>query len=326
MTDVVDRLEFDSEELLPDAWRQAAAGGPLWAFNPTLVRAGEGWLMAYRIIMPDRLRRLALCLLDRQLRVVPGSAFALSDLIRFPPTANYPAVVHSWFADPRLYCWDDRLFIYWNSGWHEPANHQFLLELDPATWAPAGRPRELTCAGGRRPLEKNWTFFRDARRDTYCIYSVTPHRVLRAQIEGGEGVRCEELASENFTIDGYPPCHGGLRGGAPPVFHQGRFWSFVHSIHDGADGYRYESAVYCFGGDPPFAPLTEPVTTLDLSGACRASRRLPKLNPAVGAVEYACGAAIDGDHWLVSLGVNDERCVIARVPHARVVASMRMRS
>lgn len=326
MTDVVDRLEFDSEELLPDAWRPAAAGGPLWAFNPALVRAGEGWLMAYRMILPDRLRRLALCLLDRQLRVVPGSAFALSDHIRFPPIANYPAVVHSWFADPRLYWWDDRLFIYWNSGWHEPANHQFLLELDPGTWAPRGWPRELTCVGGRRSLEKNWMFFRDARRDTYCIYSVTPHRVLRAHIEGGEDVRCEELASEEFTLGSYPPCHGGLRGGAPPVFHQGRFWSFVHSIHDGADGYRYESAVYCFGGDPPFAPLTEPVTTLDLSGDCRASRRLPKLNPAVGAVEYACGAAIDGDHWLVSLGVNDERCVIARVPHARVVASMRMRS
>lgn len=323
MTATADRVEFDSTDLLPDVWRPAAAAGRVWAFNPALIRAGEGWLMAYRMILADGVRRLAICLLDSRLRVVRGSAFAVSDQIRFPPTAQYPNVVHSWFADPRLYRWDDRLFLYWNSGWHEPANHQFLHELDPATWAPVGWPRELTCVGGRRPLEKNWTFFRDARRDIYCVYSITPHRVLRASIEGGEAVRCEEFASHELTLGDYPPCHGGLRGGAPPVFHEGRFWSFVHSIHDCVDGYRYESAVYCFAGDPPFAPLAEPVATLDLAGPCRSSRHLPQLNPAVASVEYPCGAAIDGDDWLVSLGVNDERCVIARIPHAGVVASVR---
>lgn len=322
MTAPIERFEFDPEQLVPDAWRLAAAGGPVWTFNPSLVRAGDGWLMAYRVILRDRLRRLALCLLDGRLRVVPGSAVPLSDRLRFPQGSEYPSVVHSWFADPRLYRLDGRLFIYWNSGWHEPENQQFLHELDPCALAPIGWPRALTCAGGRRPLEKNWTFFQDARRDTYCIYSITPHRVLRASIEGGGDVRCEELASEDFTLHGYPPCHGGLRGGAPPVLHEGRFWSFVHSIHDGADGYRYESAVYCFGSSPPFAPLTEPAAILDLAGPCRMSRHLPQLNPAVGSVEYPCGAEIDRDHWLVSLGVNDERCVIARIPHAAVVASM----
>lgn len=325
MSTITERVEIDSHELLPDAWRPVAATGSVWAFNPALIRAGEGWLMAYRMILPDRMRRLAMCLLDRRLRVVCGSACAVSDHIRFPPTARYPTVVHSWFADPRLYRWDDRLFLYWNSGWHEPANHQFLQELDPTTWFPVGWPRELTCGGGRQPIEKNWTFFRDVHRDIYCVYSISPHRVLRTTLEGGADLRCEEVAREAFTLDGYPPCHGGLRGGAPPVFHEGRFWSFVHSIHDGADGFRYESAAYCFAGDPPFAPVAEPVATLDLAGPCRSSRRLPQLNPAVASVEYPCGAAVDGDHWLVSLGVNDERCMIARIAHADVVASMRPR-
>lgn len=325
MTTAVERFEIDVEELVPAAWRPAAAAGPVWAFNPALVRAGADWLMAYRMILPDQQRRLGMCLLDGRLRVVQGSAFPVSDHLRFPAGDRYPSVVHAWFADPRLYRWDDRLVLYWNSGWHEPANHQFLQELDRATWAPVGRPRELVC-GDRRPLEKNWMFFRDARRDTYCVYSVTPHRVMRATFTGDDTVRCEEVACEAFAIGGYPPCHGGLRGGTPPVFHAGRFWSFVHSIHDGIGGYRYESAAYCFAAEPPFAPLTEPVATLDLAGPARSSRRLPRLNPAVASVEYPCGAAVDGDHWLVSLGVNDERCVIARVPHADVVASMRMLS
>lgn len=138
MTATVERIEFDSNELLPDAWRPAAAAGPVWAFNPALIHEGEGWLMAYRMILPDGMRRLAMCLLDDRLRIVHGSACAVSDQIRFPPTARYPTVVQSWFADPRLYRWDNRLFLYWNSGWHEPANHQFLHELDPTTWAPVG--------------------------------------------------------------------------------------------------------------------------------------------------------------------------------------------
>lgn len=323
MSVAVDHVVFDSHDLLPDAWRAAAGTAPPWAFNPALIRDGQGWLMAYRVILPDLMRRIAICRLDGKLRVVPGSPCAVSDLIRFPPTARYPDVALSWFADPRLYRWDDRLFLYWNSGWHEPANHQFLHELDPATWAPMGWPRELTCHGERRPIEKNWTFFRDAHRHLHCIYSITPHRVLQATMETGDDVRCAEVASQDFPLGSYPPCHGGLRGGAPPVLHDGRFWSFVHSIHDGATGYRYESAAYCFAAEPPFSPLAEPVTTLDLAGRCRASRHLPQLNPAVASVAYPCGAVIDGDHWLVSLGINDERCAIARVAHADVVATLR---
>lgn len=323
MTMAADPIVFDADDLLPDAWRAAAGTTAVWAFNPALVREGEGWIMAYRMILPDRVRRIAMCRLDRGLRVVPGSPHAISDHLRFPATARYPDIVHAYFADPRLYRWDERLFLYWNSGWHEPANHQFLHELDPVTWAPVGRPRELTRCGERRPIEKNWTFFRDPRGAMYCVYSITPHRVLRVSLEGGEDIHGEEVASTDFPLGYYPPCHGGLRGGAPPVFHEGRFWSFIHSIHDGADGYRYESAAYCFAADVPFAPLAEPVRALDLAGSSRTVRHLPQLNPAVGSVEYPCGAAIDNEHWLVSLGVNDERCAIARIPHATVAGSMR---
>ena len=42
------------------------------------------------------------------------------------------------FADPRLYRLAGRLFVYWNSGWHEPQNHQFLQELDPVSLRPVG--------------------------------------------------------------------------------------------------------------------------------------------------------------------------------------------
>lgn len=323
MSRACDHIVFDSADLLPDAWRTIAAGGPVWAFNPGLVREGDGWLLAYRIILADQLRRLAICRLDHDLQVVPGSPSGVSDRLRLPPGDRYPDIVHRWFADPRLYRWDDRLLLYWNSGWHEPCNHQFLQELDAATWNPLGQPRELVLGGDRRPVEKNWTFFRAADGGLLCVYSIMPHRVLRASFDVAGEVQCEPLVETDFTAAGYPPSHGGLRGGAPPVWHDGRQWSFAHSIHDGATGYRYEAAAYAFEATAPFAPRAEPVMPLDLAGPDRDTRRLPRLNPAVESVVYPCGAALDGDTWLVSFGINDERCGIARIPHELVAASVR---
>ena len=62
---------------------------------------------------------------------------------------------------------------------------------------------------------------------------------------------------------------------------------------------------------------------LDLAGAHRDVRYLPPLNPAVESVVYPCGAAIDGGTWLISYGLNDERCGIARMPHETVAATLR---
>ncbi len=323
MSRAPDCVVFDSTELLPDVWRKAAGTSPVWAFNPGLVRDGDGWLLAYRIVLADQLRRIAICRLDRDLRVMPGSPSGLSDQLRLPPGDRYPDVVHRWFADPRLYRWGDRLFVYWNSGWHEPCNHQFLQELDARTLTPFGQPRELVLCGERRPLEKNWTFFTTADGDLLCVYSIMPHRVLRASFDVAGEVRCAPLAETAFAAAGYPASHGGLRGGAPPVWHDGHYWSFAHSIHDGATGYRYEAAAYAFAAAVPFAPRAEPVMSLDLAGPHRDVRHLPSLNPAVESVVYPCGAAIDGGTWLISYGLNDERCGIARIPHETVAATVR---
>src|SRR5690606_6873104 len=113
------------------------------------------------------------------------STVGLSDGFRFDAAARYPEVVRQWFADPRLYRFGSRLFVYWNSGWHEPQNHQFLHELDPRTLRPIGRAREFILAHGtRQKLEKNWTLFETASGEHRAIYSITPHRVLRFSLQG----------------------------------------------------------------------------------------------------------------------------------------------
>ena len=324
---------FWGEELLPEAWRDFPRAGPVRTFNPALLRdtdatgAGTdtsraGWLFAYRIAAMDGRRRIGICRLDAALRLVPGSAVAFSDAVRFRPGHAYPEIATQWFADPRLYRFGGRLFIYWNSGWHEPRNFQFLQELDPATLLPRGTPREFVRRAGQQKLEKNWTLF-EAGGEVRAIYSIAPHRVMGCSLAGEGDLVCEEIAETPWALRDYPSCHGGLRGGAPPQRAGDEFWSFCHSVHDGATGYRYAAAAYRFTAAAPFAPISQPHTPLTLPNPFGETRRHERLNPAVSEVIYPCGAALDGDNWIVSYGINDECCALTVLDRATVLATQR---
>ncbi len=320
---------FDTNELLPEDWRSFTSEGPVRAFNPGLLRDGNGWILAYRIVGPDGVRRIGACRLDAALRVVANSQVPLSDHVRFRPGANYPEMGTRWFADPRLYRFGGRIFVYWNSGWHEPRNCQFVQQLDARTLRPIGHPRELLLKGERQKLEKNWTFFatndeRDAGLSRlFCVYTIAPHRVLQFSLEGDGDIVFEEVARCNWSPEGYPASHGGLRGGAPPCRLGDEFWTFCHSVHDGADGYRYAPAVYCFSAMHPFAPTAGPIRPLELSNPYGGRRVHERLNTAVGEVIYPCGAAWDGARWLISHGINDEHCAISSLEITSVEATLR---
>lgn len=317
-------IVFGAEALLPDAWRHFPASGPVRTFNPGLLRDGPGWIFAYRIVGPDGQRRIGICRLDAALRVVPGSAAPLTDQVRFRPDGVYPEIGTQWFADPRLYRFGGRVFIYWNSGWHEPRNCQFLQELEPASLRPLGWPRELLLRGERQKLEKNWTFFRVGGDDRiHAVYSVLPHRVLTGSLAGDGDLTLEENTRVAWTLPEYPTSHGGLRGGAPPCFAEGVFWSFCHSVHDAPGGYRYAPAAYSFAGTAPYAPRSAPTRPLTLGNPFGEKRTYERLNPAVGEVIYPCGAARDGARWLISHGLNDEYCALSILPHAAVLATQR---
>jgi hypothetical protein len=313
---------FSGEQLLPAAWKPIAVQGAVRTFNPGLLRDGNGWIFAYRIVGADGLRRIAMCRLNSALQIVEGSQVAWSDHVTFRKDRVYPGVATCWFADPRLYIFGDQSLIYWNSGWHEPRNCQFVQAFDRATLLPLGDPRELLLRGERRKLEKNWTFFSGVDARLRAVYSVQPHCILEFSLAGGDDIWFEETARVEWSIPGYPANHGGLRGGAPPVLADGEYWSFCHSVHDGADGYNYLPAAYSFAAEPPFAPTSQPTRSLELGNPSGAARTHARLNPAVDKVIYPCGAARDGARWLISHGINDELSAISIVEHAAVLASL----
>jgi hypothetical protein len=315
-------IVFDNEQLLPSEWRGGEAGRALRIFNPGLLRDGDGWLLAYRVVAePDRKRRIAICRLDREFGVVAESQIPLSDLVRFRVPHNLPLQATEWFADPRLYRFGDRLFVYWNSGWHEPRNYQYLQELDARTLQPVGAPRELTLATERQKLEKNWGLF-EAESGLHAVYGANPHRVLSFSLAGEQAIVFTDAFAAVPNAGGFAQVNGGLRGGAPPQRGENRFYSFCHSIENLPNGYGYVPSVYTFSAEPPFAPLEMPTRPLPIEVPVTARRRLPKLNPAIGDIIYPAGAAYDGGRWLISVGIDDERCAIAVLNHADVAATL----
>jgi hypothetical protein len=314
-------IVFDNPTLLPRTWRTPEAERSARVFNPALVRDRQGWILAYRVVTePSLRRRIALCRLDEQFRVIAGSQLPLSDWLAVERTDAMASEASEWFADPRLYQLGGRVFLYWNSGWHEPQNHQFLQELDANTLRPRGNPRELLLRGNRQKLEKNWALFE--HDGIYAIYSVNPHRVLATAMQGDGPIQCADAAIPLQNAGGFAQNHGGLRGGAPPQRVDDHFYSFCHSIEDGDSGYRYVASVYRFAATFPFVPTDMPREPLKFSVPADARRSLPKLNAAVAEVVYPAGAAFVNGNWAVSFGIDDERCAIAVLTMQEVVQTL----
>lgn len=127
--------------------------------------------------------------------------------------------------------------------------------------------------------EKNWQFF-EWGRALWHVYSVSPWVVLQV----GELAQCAP---------------GAEHGSTPPIMVGGEHWMFYH-WRDGPVGYEvYSVGLLAFGASPPFAVR-------------RATRRaLLVADPATRppgqrqSVVFPCGAVLDGERVLLSVGAHD---------------------
>jgi hypothetical protein len=199
---------------------------------------------------------------------------------------------------------EGRVYVYWNSGWGEGENAQYLQELDGVSLRPAGPARELLLAGERQRIEKNWMLYGEpAGRG---VYFPRPLRLLRF---AWPELECRLEEGRAWDDGGYEDRYGPLRGGAPPVADGDGYWCVAHSVGYAPEGYRYQAAVFRFGEDGEVTH--RPRGPLALPNPHRCRRRLPRLNPYVGEVVYPCGMARAGAGWAISYGINDERCAAA---------------
>ncbi len=297
-------VEWDAEELLPAEWN---VGQEARVFNPAILADGCGYILAYRAVLADGARRIGMCRLDGAFEVVRGSKVAWSDHV---PT-------ESWFADPRLYVLAGHTYIYWNSGWGEGQNEQFLQRLDPETLLPVGTLRRFTLVDGpRQQIEKNWVLY--GHPPGRAVYLPRPLRLLR--FDWPETTFRFEANQPGWDDGGFEQRYGLLRGGAPPVEDNDEYWCLAHVVGYEPEGYRYRPAVFRFRADG--VVTARPREPLGLPNPYRCRRRLPRLNPYVGEVVYPCGMVRAGQGWSVSYGINDERCALAVLTLEELAASV----
>lgn len=314
---------FDETQLAPVAWVDRPTTACHF-FNPAITRFRDQLLLLYRVVTPDGRRRLAICRLTDDLQVVPASVTPFSDFLQ---------AGGDWHADGRFCTFGDRLFVHYNDGalrGRQGVNQIYLVEVDPDRLIPQGPARPLRLDGERRPVEKNWMLF-EHDHELWAIYSIAPHVVLHVMLGQDGPVLCRPAYQHDWDVQPYSRRYGELRGGAPPVRVGDQYVAFFHSSFRArpwrhrlfrllgktpTNTIHYVGGVYGFAAKPPFAPRWLHPSPLLLPPSL--PRRRPQLHPAVEYSAYPCGAILQDQQWLVTLGARNEYCCLAQVALAAI--------
>lgn len=330
------RLTYPTSALIPPVWLEIDTLDNFVVYNPAIVRFRHRLLMAYRVDSGRGAtfqRRIGLCELDEQLRVVAGSVRPFSATIRCGGERHY---------DPRFLVYRDRLFLHYNNNFQTRPNHIFLVEVDPDTLFARTPARPLELTGPRQLIEKNWLLF-DHEGDLFAVYQLAPHTILRVNLAEDGPIECRPLYTTAWDVAAYTRQYGPLGGGTPPVRQGDVYVSFFHSKQPLGRLYwlmrywpvtpgtklprylaaierrlrrplelkRYVGGVYTFAATPPFRPLWMMPAPLLHPADERPYQRRVRTNPCADGIVYPCGSIPWGhDRWLVSYGVHDERCCL----------------
>ncbi len=280
-------------------------------WNPGLLHyRGKLWL-GYRFHRKEAKQRcgIAMCPLDASRRFEPTES---SQLLKFVgPTG----VEHH--EDCRLFMFRGEPHISYTEmrGYRPGIDYTCIvkyarLALDAkGRWSVVEEFQPLYGLNAGFAKEKNWVFFEHDNR-LFCIYSSQPDHVV-IEIDG------DRVVGEKHITPG-PVWHwGAMRGGTPPVLVGDKFVCVFHSslATETAPHYvRYYAGAYAFEAKPPFR-ITEISETPILAGSEEDGHQVdPRyVDGWKPYVVFPCGLAKDGEKFLVSLGVNDWQCAIARL-------------
>lgn len=262
------------------------------AFNGSLIRFDDRWLLAYRTGWKGS--RIAVCECDPTTGTHGPST----------PLALRHPLGRVGYEDPRLFAWRGRLHVAYTA-YDGRRTHQLYAKLSDDLRV----EREFAPDYPRRAAwEKNWQFFEGRDAELYAVYSISPHVVLRI-----DGERCDTAYETACPITWDA---GHMRGGCPPVFVDGEWWHWFHGAKDGKPNRRYSVGLYTFAAEPPFEiarHLRRPVAW--------ASEEDWQASGNYCRVVFPGGAVLGGDRWHVAVGVHDRWLEVWSWEHAKLKAT-----
>lgn len=283
-------------------------------FNPSIVDRPDGrWLLVRRS------RR------DPEIRIGVNDLLGFT-LINNTPMTGWPVVIPK--SHPREHTEDGRIWFL-NGKTYVGCCHFYMP--DNRTWSGAryllnsfipdsrnqfgkvgtrydidyqNNGKSLQSKGRR--MQKNWIGWGFEGR-LILTYSGSPHINIEVN-EKSEVVK--EYRSEQDLSSVWK--FGEVRGGTPPVFHDGLFYSFFHSsLPWQNDRRQYYCGVYAYEPHPPFKIVKitpEPI----LAGS-----RYDAWFPTKPLVVFPGGALMEkNEDWLIVYGINDLKSGWARIPHS----------
>lgn len=291
------------------------------AFNPSLVRTTDGFLLTFRHL-PDpaqsSLSDIMAVLLDETFKPI-GEPQKLN-------TRTSECRVRSQSEDARVFRFQENIYIIYNdntdtegtSAGSARKRNMYLSKL----YIQDGlirleQPLMLRHANNHssRPIEKNWSPF-EWNGHLLLSYTISPHEVLRVDLESGI---CEPIYR---TSNDFCQRWGQPRGGTPAQLMQSQYLSLSHSwIYQSswASGYRrmphYYMQAYIFSPDPPFEIRQATSHPLVLEGMYTPSG-LDK------RVIYPAGLVVDDNCLYVSYGKDDHEIWIAKIALSELQARL----
>lgn len=278
-------------------------------WNPGLLRYRDKLFLAYRFHRREAKQRcgIAICPLDERFMPTEKSQF----LKFLSPTGS------EHYEDARLFMFHGEPHISYTEmrGYRPGIDYTCVIKYARLSLDHAGKwhvEEEFHPQFGRNmgfAKEKNWVFFeRDDR--LFSIYCTQPEHVV-VEVEGHEVLRTKFSTPE-------PIWHWGtIRGGTPPLWIGDRWMVVFHSslANEVPPHFvRYYAGAYTFEADPPFRILQISQMPL-LQGSEEDGHQVdPRyVEGWKPYVVFPCGLVPDGDKFLISLGINDWQCAVARV-------------
>ncbi len=301
----------------PSLFKQISAvavdGTPLMEsprhWNSGLIRYRDRLWMSYRYHQREHEGRCATAMVE--LDPVTFQAKGKSQMLKFRGTTG---TEHH--EDARLFMFDGAVHISYTEmrGYRPGVDYTCVmkyarLKLGGSRWEVVKEWHPKYGLNDGRSKEKNWVFF-EHERQLFAIYSGFPKHVV-IQLDGDKIVR-------EYATDG-PTWHfGAVRGGSTPVRQaDGTLLTIFHSsVRTEAPPHfvRYYAAAYTLEGKPPFAPIRISTRPLMIGSEADGHKVDPRyVEGWKPFVVFPCGLVPDGADWLVSLGLNDWQCVIARL-------------
>jgi predicted GH43/DUF377 family glycosyl hydrolase len=256
------------------------------AFNASILRYREQWLLAYRTGWGGG--DIHIAMLDQAFNVISTHRIDIPH-----PRCSYGR------EDPRLFIFRDQLHCSFAGVWHDGSQGHVDVMVcmlsDDFHVVGVLYPHYKH----RSPIEKNWVFF-DCDAELYCVYQTHPrHEILKITNE----------ARLVYLTPNQSQWHGGfLRGGASPVRDGDRYIHFFHGWRWSGSYHTYSIGVLAFEARPPFrvthcSPV--PIYAADLSS-----------NPGGHHLDYKSivfpgGAVRIPGYWIVSYGHHDSYCELA---------------